>query len=229
MSALSNLLGFACILTIVPPLTSASAQSTAPNEAWVVQAATKATIVTALSGEVPADLSYTLKLGAPDANGQTPMEVCALSIGSPQFKLDPAKLLPFLKASITIPPFATTSGTKVEIADIVIPIGVDPASKPLDIDKDAKPGVTMVASALGLLNMDVYVGIRMSFVLDAKVQDAATLTGTATFGVAGNIFGSSFPLLGPGPLTVKQTTAAQPFTAKKVPGDTTCAQIVASR
>ncbi|MET0344455.1 MAG: hypothetical protein ABW252_25805 [Polyangiales bacterium] len=228
MSPSNRLLGLLCVFAAAIPVSAATAQS-AQSSAWVAKVQTKAIIVTPLAANVPADLSYTVRIGAPDANGDSAVELCALGIGSSQFRFDPTKMLKFLKGSVTLPAIPAASGEAVAIPTIEIPVGIDAAGKATDVDEDKKAGVTMVASALGLLNMDVYVGIKFSLALDAKVQSADALAGNATFGVSGDIFGSSFPLLGPGKLEVKQTTVPQPFTAQRIAADQTCAQIVAAR
>jgi hypothetical protein len=97
-------------------------------------------------------------------------------------------------------------------------------------DGDGHPGVTLLTTIAGVLQIDVYAGLVVTTSMSgAKLVDANTMTGDTSFTTHGVVFNSTSPTIVPPNSTIDVTTnnPTVPFTATKLDSDgsTTCAEI----
>jgi hypothetical protein len=195
---------------------------------WASKVSTTADLTVPLAGANPSKVELTLKLNvAATAGGQVSadVQICGLSTDSPNLKVDYSKLLPYLKTSISIPAAGATLGGKLALPDLVFRVGQDAAGASVDTDGDKNPGATLPVVALGILTINSYTGLDLNFKLDANWTDADTISGNGVFSGTGKVFGSNNPLLTGGTISVVQTKVPQPFAAKRVAGDPSCADL----
>lgn len=196
---------------------------------WFAKVKTKADIRVPIVGVAPSDVDLALKLFVKREDGRLSADVaiCNLATTSASLVLGFDRVEPFIKLTESIPDFEATIGGKVPLPEVVFNIGQDDAGTAVDIDNDKNPGGTVGAVALGLVPIDAYVGLKLKITMDATLADPETVTGNATFAGDGNVFGSNFPLLTSGFITVVQTLSPTPFSAKRYAGDVACAELMA--
>jgi hypothetical protein len=209
-----------------PPATGGGVDLTGT---WFAKVKTKADIRVPIVGVAPSDVDLALKLFVKREGGKLSADVaiCNLATTSASLVLGFDRVEPFIKLTESIPDFEATVGGKVPLPDVVFNIGQDAAGTAVDLDGDTFPGGTVGVIALGLLPLDAYVGLKLKITMDATLADPETVTGNATFSGDGNVFGSNFPLLTSGFVTVTQTLMPTPFSAKHYAGDVACAELLA--
>lgn len=122
---------------------------------------------------------------------------------------------------------AVAVGAAVPLPPLTILSGLAPGGSPVDADQDGHDGVTVPADVgSGWLKADGYIGFTVKAVLTMALTNASTLTGTADFSANGKIFGSTSPLLTSGTITVIPASTATPFSAKRLPGNVPCSEIL---
>lgn len=196
---------------------------------WFAKVKTKADIRVPIVGSAPSDVDLALKLFVKRADGRLVADVaiCNLATTSPSLVLGFDRVEPYIKLTESIPDFTAAVGGKVPLPEVLFHIGQDAKGTAVDVDNDKQPGGTVGAIALGLVPIDAYVGLDLKITMDATLKDAETVTGTATFGGTGTVFGSNFPLLTSGFITVVQTQTPTDFVAKHYAGDLPCAELLA--
>ena len=198
---------------------------------WSVSMNTTAQIAAPLIGASATNVQLRMKLRVTEEAGglRADYQICRLSTDSSTLKVDYTPFLPFLTTSSAVPAFEARVGGSLPLPDLTFRVGQSASGAGVDQDNDRHPGATLPVTALGLLKMDAYMGMTMNVKLSAVLKDLDTVEGTATFGATGKVFGSSSPLLPSGEIRVTATEANPKFTAKRVAGDPTCAQLLSTR
>lgn len=225
MRVIDRLLGLAFLTAASAPF-AAEAQAVSLEGTWAAKVNTTADFTVPLVGTTPADVVVAVRLDVKNVNGQfqTDVELCQLSTDSASLKVDYSKALQYFKGNFSLPVQSFTAGDKLPLPDITILVGQDDAGKSVDVDNDGKPGVTLPSTALGVLKLNAYTGLKLTLKLDATVG-ATAISGTGLLNSAGTIFGSDNALVTGGALNVVQKAPAA-FTAKHLAGSVSCADVL---
>lgn len=227
MRVIDRLLGLACLTALSAPLGAAQAQAISLEGTWGSKVNTTADFTVPLVGTTPANVTVALRLDVKQVNGQlnADVELCSLTTDSASLKVDYTKAIQYFKGAVSIPASTFTAGSKLPLPEIDILVGQDADGKSVDVDADGKPGVTLPSTALGVLKLNAYTGLKLSLKLDATVTSADAIAGTGLLNSVGTIFGSDNALVTAGSLNVTQKTPAQ-FTAKHFAGSVSCADLL---
>ncbi len=111
------------------------------------------------------------------------------------------------------------------------PLPTDPKDPRIfDQDDDGKPGMTIVASIMGLLNAEIYVIQRDWNILRGRLTSNTTLDGLVEWGSEQVILGATNPIfLNPNPVFPDPNPNNSFFRSTRVSDGTSCEQIRAQR
>jgi len=111
------------------------------------------------------------------------------------------------------------------------PLPTDPKDPRIfDQDDDGKPGMTIVASIMGLLNAEIYVIQRDWNILRGRLTSNTTLDGLVEWGSEQVILGATNPIfLNPNPVFPDPNPNNSFFRSTRVNDGTSCEQIRAQR
>jgi hypothetical protein len=203
--------------------------------------------------ETDADIETVFKLyiARDGANFNTTMQFCRLAtVTKPdpyalQTTYTPAVMNTF-KASASAPAFDARIGGPVTIPNLTIKTGANkectgrnPVDEPkptdvvcvesdfVDADSDGNPGITLPSTLGGCLKVNGYGNLVIAFkFLSGTLQSADTIVGDSSFTTFGQILRTSVAALQGGKVTVTPLTPSARFTAKHLPGDVPCSEIL---
>jgi hypothetical protein len=135
-------------------------------------------------------------------------------------------VLATLVTTVTEPSFTATVGAAVPLPAVKILTGIDASGASVDSDNDGHPGDTIPANVGGILALNAYTGLTIQTSLTASLTDASTITGTASFSSTGTVFGSDNAILTSGSINVTPSSTSIPFSATKLAGDVSCADVL---
>ena len=226
MRVIDRLLGLA-FLTVASAPFAAEAQAVSLEGTWAAKVKTTADFTVPLVGTTLADVAVAVRLDVKEENGQlnTVVELCELTTDSASLKVDYSKAIQYFKGSISIPSQSFAAGDKLPLPEINILVGQDDAGKSVDVDNDGKAGVTLPSTALGVLKLNAYTGLKLTLKLDATLASADSITGNGLLNSVGTIYGSDNALVTGGALNVVQKGPA-PFNAKHFAGSVSCVDVL---
>ena len=169
------------------------------NGTWGIAMTTSSEMTAPLIGKSASTAKLAMRLYVHEEAGQyrADVQICRLSTDSATVKIDYANVLPFMKTTVSVPPFEPALGGEVPLPDLVFRIGQDGAGAAVDVDNDGRPAITVPIVALGLLSMKAYTGFELKVGLEAKLVDAQTIQGSYAFSAVGKGVRLESPLLPP--------------------------------
>lgn len=213
--------------------TGSSAGGVDLSGTWIADVQTPGTETVPIAGTVNANIRVIVRLFVTEAAGtlNATFDICKLTaVTTP----DPTTLsvtftpavIATLSASVSESAPVVNVGDSLPIPAVTIRSGITASGTPVDSDADSHPGVTIPGNVGGALPVNAYVGLTIQASLSPQLTAPDSISGTADFTASGIVFGSDNPLLTSGNISVTPQSPNVPFTAKLLPGDVPCADVV---
>lgn len=201
---------------------------------WIGKVQTPGVLSVPTLGNVTANLGVILRLVITEASGtlNVRFDICKMTVVTTPDPTTPLTVTftPAVLATMTTSASENTPlvhvGGSVPIPALTILSGITASGSSVDADADSHPGVTLPGVALAQWPVNVYVGLKVPFVLSATLTSADALSGTATFTANGTVFGSDSPWLTSGNIGVAPQPADVPLAARRLTGDVPCADVL---
>jgi hypothetical protein len=200
---------------------------------WIADVQSPGTVTVPLAGTVNANLRFVIRLFVAPTTGTLNMtfDICKLTVvTTPDPKTLSVTFTPAVLATLTTsasePAPVVNVGDAVPIPALTILSGVDASGNRVDADADSHPGVTLPGNVFGTIALNAYAGLTVNASFSPKLTAPDAISGTASFAATGKVFGSDNPLVTGGDMSVTPTPSDVPFTAKLLPGDVPCADVL---
>jgi hypothetical protein len=184
-------------------------------------------------GTIFADLRVVVRFVITEASGtlSTKFDICKLNaVTTPDPKALTVTFTPAVLATLNTTVSESTPtvhvGDAVPMPAFTVLSGIDAAGTSIDADSDSHPGVTIPGVVAGTWPASVYAGLTIPVTLSATLSAPDALSGTLTFSANGKIFATDTPWLTSGNMSVSPQPADVPFTAKLLPGDVPCTDVL---
>lgn len=205
-----------------------------PSGTWISEMQTTGTETVPTLGSPAVNLDLVFRLFVTESGGKltTTFDVCRIhAVTFPDPSTIRVTFTPTVVATLTTTSSesapALAAGGPFPFPPLTIRSGIDVPGAPVDADGDGHPALTIPADiGNGWLNVDGYVGFTMNATLTATLADPNTMSGTMDFSAIGTVFGSTSPLLTSGTITVKPDSPQTPFTARRLPGNVACQDVL---